>query len=199
MASPLLANLYLHPLDVMITCAGYKMVRYADDLVILCQTEAEAHAALGLLQEWVVANGLTLHPGKTRVSNWLEPIQGFEFLGYRCEAGRRYVRAKSLKALKDKIRAKTRRTRGASLNAIIQDLNPTLKGWFEYFKHAHKTVFSSIDGFVRRRLRAILRKQEKRPGRGICYADHKRSPNAFFANRGLFTMVEAHAQACRSR
>lgn len=198
-ASPLLANLYLHPLDVLITGAGYKLVRYADDLVILCQTAAEAHAALDLLKEWVSANGLILHPEKTRVGNWLEQQEGFEFLGYRFERGRRYARAKSLNALKDKIRAKTRRTRGASLKAIVEDLNPTLKGSFGYFKHAHKTVFSSIDGFVRRRLRAILRKQEKRPGRGLCHADHKRWPNAFFATHGLFTMTEAHGQACRSR
>lgn len=198
-ASPLLANLYLHPLDVLITGAGYKMVRYADDLVILCRTSEEAYAALALLKEWVDANGLTLHPDKTRVGNWLQPKEGFEFLGYRFEAGSRYVRAKSLNALKDKIRDKTGRSRGASLKTIIEDLNPTLKGWFEYFKHAHKTVFSSIDGFVRRRLRSILRRQEKRPGRGICHADHKRWPNAFFATHGLFTMTEAHGQACRSR
>jgi len=198
-ASPLLANLYLHPLDVLITSAGYKMVRYADDLVILCQTMQEARTALGLVHDWTQANGLTLHPEKTRVGNCLESGEGFDFLGYRFESGKRHVRAKSLKALRDKVRQKTVRTRGDSLTRIIEDLNPTLRGWFEYFKHAHWHTFSSVDGFVRRRLRAVLRKQDKRPGHGMCQADHRRWPNAFFAAHGLFTMVEACAQASRSR
>jgi RNA-directed DNA polymerase len=198
-ASPLLANIYLHPLDLLITRSGYRMVRYADDFVILCKTQKEAHDALALVTAWTQENGLNLHPEKTHVGNCLDKGNGFEFLGYRFEEGKRSVRAKSLKALKDKIRQKTKRTRGHSLKSIIEDINPTLRGWFEYFKHAHHFVFSSLDGFVRRRLRAILRKQKKRPGRGICCEDHRRWPNAFFAERGLFTMVKAHAMACRSR
>lgn len=198
-ASPLLANIYLHPLDLLITRSGYRMVRYADDFVILCKTQKEAHDALAFVTAWTQENGLNLHPEKTHVGNCLDKGNGFEFLGYRFEEGRRSVRAKSLKALKDKIRQKTKRTRGHNLKSIIEDINPTLRGWFEYFKHAHHFVFSSLDGFVRRRLRAILRKQKKRPGRGICLEDHRRWPNAFFAERGLFTMVKAHAMACRSR
>ena len=105
----------------------------------------------------------------------------------------------SSKALRDRIRAKTRRTRGDSLCSIIEELNPILKGWFGYFKHAHPMTFSGVDGLVRRRLRAIRRKQEKRPGLGRCLDDHKRWPKAFFADLGLFTMTEAHALASRSR
>lgn len=197
--SPLLANLYLHPLDRLMEQQGYRMIRYADDFVILCGNRTEAEAALSKVQEWVQEHGLQLHPDKTAIGNCREPGQGFEFLGYRFEAGRRYVRPKSLKALKDKIRQKTRRTRGDSVKQIIHDLNPTLKGWYEYFKHAHRTTFKGIDGFVRRRLRAVLRKQNKRPGFGHCQADHQRWPNAFFANHGLFTMHEARALACQSR
>ena len=89
--SPLLANLYLHPLDVLMEQSGYRMVRYADDFVILCATEAEAVAALCQVSAWVSANGLTLHPDKTRIGDSLQPGQGFEFLGYRFEAGRRAV------------------------------------------------------------------------------------------------------------
>ena len=74
-----------------------------------------------------------------------------------------------------------------------------LRGWFGYFKHANPYVFKSADGFIRRRLRAVLRKQQKRPGMGHCLTDHKRWPNAFFAELGLFTMTEARALACRSR
>jgi RNA-directed DNA polymerase len=198
-ASPLLANIYLHPLDMAVAKAGYHMIRYADDLVILCKSEDEACDALTLVSKWTRSNGLDLHPEKTCIGNCLERGKGFEFLGYRFETGRRYVRSKSLNALKDKIRQKTRRTRGNSLIDIIDDINPTLVGWFEYFKHAHCNTFNSVDGFVRRRLRAILRKHEKRPGRGICHADHKRWPNIFFDRHGLFTMADAHALARRSR
>jgi len=193
--SPLLANLYLHPLDLLMEAGGYRMVRYADDFVILCRTAAEAQAALRQVEDWTVANGLTLHPDKTKVGDCREPGQGFEFLGYRFEAGRRLVRKKSLKALKDKVRARTTRSRGDSLERIIADLNPMLKGWFGYFQHATVGVFGHLDGFVRRRLRALLRKQEKRPGAGRCRADHQRWPNDFFANAGLFTLETAHARA----
>ena len=85
--------------------------------------------------------------------------QGFEFLGYRFEAGQRWVRKKSLMSLRDKIRAKTKRNRGDSIAYVIASLNPTLQGWYGYFQHAHRYTFSSIDGFVRRRLRALLRRQ----------------------------------------
>jgi len=120
-------------------------------------------------------------------------------LRYRFEAGRRWVRKKSLKSLKERIRAKTGRTRGVSLKSIITDLNPMLKGWFGYFKHAHPLEFQRLDGFIRRRLRALLRKQEKRPGFGRCQADHGRWPNAFFAEQGLFTITGAHVLASQSR
>ena len=197
--SPLLANIYLHPLDQMMEASGVKMVRYADDFMILCRTPAEAQAALHRVQAWVAANGLTLHPDKTRVGDSSQPGQGFEFLGYRFEAGRRLVRKKSLTAFKDKVRAQTRRSRGDSLARIIGDLNPLLRGWFGYFKHATPALYGVLDGFVRRRLRAALRKQEKRPGIGRCAADHQRWPNAFFAAQGLFTLRTAFAAARHSR
>ncbi len=197
--SPLLANIYLHPLDGQMRERGYQMVRYADDFVVLCRSAAHAQAALAEVHAWVAANGLSLHPDKTHVGDCREPGQGFEFLGYRFEAGRRWVRGKSVKALRDRIRAKTRRTRGESLSRIIADLNPLLRGWFAYFQHAHPWTFSGMDGFLRRRLRALLRKQEKRPGRGRSLADHLRWPKTFFADMGLFTMSEAHALARQSR
>jgi RNA-directed DNA polymerase len=197
--SPLLANLYLHPLDVKMSELGYRMVRYADDFVILCTSAPQAQAALEEVKAWVEENGLNLHPDKTHVGDCLVPGQGFEFLGYRFEAGGRRVRDKSLKGLKDKVREKTRRTRGDSMRTIIEDLSPMLRGWFGYFKHAHRHTFSTLDGLIRRRLRAILRKQEKRPGMGRCYEDHRRWPNAYFANLGLFTMSQAHHYASQSR
>jgi RNA-directed DNA polymerase len=197
--SPLLANIYLHPLDLLMEEAGHRMVRYADDFVILCRTAEEAAAALRQVTAWTTANGLTLHPDKTRIGDARQPGQGFDFLGFRFEGGRRYVREKSRQALKDKVRAMTKRSRGDSLERIIKDLNPRLRGWFEYFKHAVPSEFRLMDGFIRRRLRAILRKQEKRPDFGLCFADHQRWPNAYFANLGLFTMSTARYQARHSR
>jgi RNA-directed DNA polymerase len=197
--SPLLANLYLHPLDERMTKLGYRMVRYADDFVILCGSAEQAQAALEEVKAWVEANGLTLHPDKTHIGDCRIEGQGFEFLGYRFEAGKRWVRKKSLQGFKDKIREKTRRTRGESLARIIADLTPTIRGWYGYFKHACRREFPALDGFIRRRLRAILRKQEKRPGFGKCHDDHKRWPNAYFAALGLFTMTEARVMASQSR
>lgn len=194
--SPLLANLYLHALDELMRDRGHRMVRYADDFVILCRSRDEADAALAEVREWVQANGLTLHPEKTHVGDWRQPGEGFDFLGYRFEAGRRWVRKKSLANLRQKVRDKTRRSRGDSLERLIADLNPMLRGWFQYFKHAYSTTFTEIDGFVRRRLRAVLRKQEKRPAFGRSVEDSKRWPNAFFANKGLFTL---HAAFCAAR
>ena len=163
--------------------------------MILCPTAEEAGKALEEIKAWVEANGLSLHPEKTHIGDCRIKGQGFEFLGYRFEAGRRWVRKKSLMALKDKIRAKTRRTRGDSLARIVADLNPLLIGWYGYFRHACRWVFPAVDGFIRRRLRAILRKHEKRPGFGRCQTDQSRWPNAYFAAQGLFTMTEARMLA----
>ncbi|NCF83686.1 MAG: group II intron reverse transcriptase/maturase [Proteobacteria bacterium] len=197
--SPLLANIYLHPLDVELSEAGYQSVRYADDMVIACRTREEAEAALAQMQRWCESQGLRLHPDKTHVGDCRVAGQGFDFLGYRFEAGRRWVRKKSLKAFKTRIKEKTRRTRGQSLRVIIDDLNPSLQGWFAYFKHADRYTFRALDGFIRRRLRALLRKQQHRPGMGMCAADHHRWPNVFFARHGLFTLETARAMASQSR
>lgn len=197
--SPLLANIYLHSLDRQMKQKGYRMVRYADDFVVLCRTAEEARAALNEVRAWVEQNGLKLNADKTHVGDCRQAGQGFEFLGYRFEVGRRWVRRKSLLALRERIRHKTRRTRGDSLACIIADLNPTLRGWFHYFKHAQPWVHQLTDGFVRRRLRAILRKQDKRPGMGKCRDDHLRWPNTFFALQGLFTLTTARMLASQSR
>jgi RNA-directed DNA polymerase len=197
--SPLLANIYLDPLDLLMEESGYRMVRYADDFVILCRTRQEAEAALDRVAAWVAQNGLTLHPDKTRIGDCREPGRGFEFLGYRFEAGLRLVRKKSLRAFKDKVRAMTGRSRGASMRLIIDDLNPVLRGWFGYFKQAAPSVHHRLDGFIRRRLRSILRKQEKRPAFGRCLADHQRWPNAYFASLGLFALSTARYRARHSR
>lgn len=193
--SPLLSNIYLDPLDHLMARAGYEMVRYADDFVVLCRSEAEATQALAMIGEWTATAGLVLHPAKTRTVDARQ--QGFEFLGYRFEGGRRRPRAKSLTKFKDAVRAKTRRNSGHSLETIIDNLNPTLRGWFAYFQHSYRPVFTDLDGWIRRRLRSLLRK--RRGMKGIARgADHQRWPNAFFARHGLFSLRSAHALACQS-
>src|SRR3954463_2900267 len=141
--SPLLSNIYLDPLDHLMARAGFAMVRYADDLVILCRTPDEANRALELVRPWVSENGLTLHPTKSKVVD--TRTEGFDFLGYHFEGGERWPREKSLAKLKDTIRAKTRRTQGDSLPKIIASLNRTLRGWFEYFKHSRGWIFREVD------------------------------------------------------
>jgi RNA-directed DNA polymerase len=195
--SPLLANIYLHPVDGVMAEAGYEMVRYADDLVILCRTEAEARAALALLATEMERRRLRLHPEKTRVVD-ATARGGFEFLGYHFEQGRRRPRKKSLQALKDRIRAKTPRSAGRSLSKIIADVNSTTRGWFEYFKHSRKTTFPPLDAWIRMRLRSILRQRRHRTGRGRG-SDHQRWPNAFFQQQGLFSLAMAHAAIRPSR
>jgi RNA-directed DNA polymerase len=196
--SPLLSNVYLHPLDQLMAAEGFEMTRYADDLVVLCRTEAEAKAALACLQAWVTKAGLVLHPDKTKIVNTLDPNSGgFEFLGYYFHNGQKRPRRKSLRKFKDAVRRKTRRQNGCSMEETIADLNPLLRGWFEYFKHSHKWTFNSLDGWIRMRLRSILRRRRRRRGRGRG-ADHQRWPNAYFRNLGLYSLATAHAEACQS-
>jgi RNA-directed DNA polymerase len=195
--SPLLSNIYLDPLDHLMAGRGFEMVRYADDFVVMCRNLEDATAALALVQEWTASAGLTLHPTKTRLVN--ERKDGFDFLGYHFEAGRRWPRTKSRQKFRDTIRAKTKRTSGHSMTQIIADVNRTLRGWFEYFKHSLRPTFRMEDGFVRRRLRSILRKRSHRRGSAKANgADQTRWTEAFFAALGLFSSQQAHAAACQS-
>ena len=188
--SPLLANLYLNPLDHQMEKAGWETVRYADDLVILCRSEAEAQAALATVQQWVSEAGLTLHPEKTRVVKASEP-GGFDFLGYHFERGMKWPRAKSLKKLRQRVSEQTGRTDGRSFKAIVSGVNRTLRGWYEYFQHSKGNVFASVDGYVRRRLRSLLEKRRSRTRQGLGTA-HQRWPNEWLARRGLLSLAAAH-------
>ena len=163
---------------------------------MLCGSQAEAQRALETLGAWVATNGLSLHPNKTRLVDASQP-GGFDFRGYHFERGMRWPRAKSLKQLKATLRQKTRRSQGRSLKAICADLNGTLRGWFEYFKHSHYTAFEPIDQYTRGRLRSILRKRHGKKGRGRGL-DHQRWPNAYFTALGLFALKPAHAAARQS-
>lgn len=198
--SPLLANIYLNPLDHRMAALGYRMVRYADDFVVMCQTREEAEAALAEIGAFMEAAQLTLHPEKTRIAS-LEAGDQFEFLGYRFKPhkGRilRFPRNKSEKKLRESIRKYTHRANGHSMECIIAKINPILRGWFGYFKHSYKTAFPGMDGWVRMRLRSILRKRRKRRGRGRG-SDHQLWPNKYFRNRGLFSLTTAHEELRKS-
>jgi len=188
--SPLLANLYLNPLDHHMAKAGWEMVRYADDLVILCRSQAEAHAALATMKVWVAEAGLTVHPEKTRVVNATQ-LGGFDFLGYHFERGKRWPRKKSLGKLKDRVRVQTSRLDGRSLQEIVADVNRTLRGWYGYFQHSSTKTFEIVDGYVRRRLRSLLQWRRDGRGKGKGAAD-QRWPNEWFARCGLLSLKTEH-------
>jgi len=195
--SPLLANIYLDPLDWLVAESGFEMVRYADDMVVLCRSREEAVDALSKIKAWMEGAGLTLHPDKTRMVDMNHADSQFDFLGYRFKRSRRgrlirLVRPKSLRKLCEAIKPKTLRNNGKSMEAIVTDLNRTLKGWFGYFKHVHPSELGDIDQWLRKRLRSILRK--RRGGRGCGRGrDHHRWPNRYFTELGLFCLLDAQA------
>lgn len=192
--SPLLANVYLHPVDMAMRQAGFTLVRYADDMVVLCRTKEEAEAALVKLGELLEGRGLQLHPDKTRIAHLMER-PGFQFLGYVFYDKYRDPRPSSQDKLRASLRDKTKRNTGHSFKDLILMLNASLRGWYNYFKFcsANSRVWKKIDAWVRFRLRAILDKRRKggrsnRRGRGHA---HYRWPIAYFTEHGLFSLVSA--------
>ena len=192
--SPLLANVYLHPVDTAMRQAGFTLVRYADDMVVLCRTREEAEAALVRLGELLEGRGLQLHPDKTRIAHLMER-PGFQFLGYVFYDKYRDPRPSSQDKLRASLRGKTKRNTGHSFKDIISTLNASLRGWYNYFKFcsANSRVWIKIDAWTRFRLRSILDKRRKggrsnRRGRGHA---HYRWPIAYFTEHGLFSLVSA--------
>lgn len=194
--SPLLANIYLNPLDHQMSKEGHQMVRYADDMVILCPSAEIAETVLENLREWSAQAGLELHPEKTKIVDMGQPKAFFEFLGYKFWRSKtsgailRFIRPKSEKKFKAAIKPLTRRTSGQSLTAIIQRLRPKLQGFYGYFKHAGVDSLEAMDGWIRGRLRGILRRRKGLRGRGRGI-DHQRWNNRYFAELGLFSLAAA--------
>ncbi len=195
--SPLLSNVYLDPLDHLMSRSGFAMMRYADDFVILCRTADEAHRALDVVREWVLENRLTLHPAKTRIVD--SRSERFEFLGYEFHGVKHWPRKKSLQKLKATLRQQTRRNSGNSLSWIIATVNPVLRGWFAYFQHSSRpSTYKDLDSWLRMRLRSLLRRRSG--GRGVA-RDQSASvtwPNRFFAQQRLFRLTTAHAAVRQS-
>jgi RNA-directed DNA polymerase len=193
--SPLLANIYLNPLDWLMSEAGFKMIRYADDMVVMCQSQQEAQRALEIIGGWILQMGLELNHDKSRVVDMNQPDNFFEFLGYRFKTSKnkrimRLVRPKSKQKLRRTIKPLTRRNSGKSMKEICQIINPKLRGWYGYFKHARGSELRSIDQWIRARLRSILRKRHGLRGRSRG-SDHQRWRNHYFTELGLFSLEAA--------
>ncbi len=195
--SPLLANIYLNPLDQLMAQKGWEMVRYADDFIILCESQEQAERALAEVRQWVAGAGLILHPTKTRIVD-ASQRGGFDFLGYHFERGYRWPRQKSMDKFKEALRAKTRRNRSGSMTDIIAQINPILRGWMGYFQHSIGNIFPELDSWIRGRLRSIVRKRHKRKGRARG-SDHQRWPNAYFAELGLISLALTRVEAAAAR
>ncbi len=186
--SPVLSNLYLNPLDHLMASQGFEMVRYADDFVILCRSMDEAQAALTVVQDWVTDAGLTLHPTKTHIVDMRE--KSFAFLGYSFRGRFRFPRKKSHQKLVNRIRELTPRKSGESLDTMIARINRSLRGWFNYFRHCFWNIYGSYDAMIRRRLRRLLLKRNRRNPQRLSRT--QRWPNKFFADHGLYSLREAH-------
>ena len=196
--SPLLANIYLNPLDWLMEQAGLEMVRYADDMVILCQDRTTAERAMNRIRQWMKTAKLELHPEKTKIVDLTQKGSFFDFLGYRFWRGQggnilRFIRPKSRMKLRERLKPLTRRANGHSMEAIVQKINPILRGYYGYFKHASARALEDVDQWVRGRLRSILRKRAKRKGRARG-RDHQRWKNCYFADVGLFSLKQAQIE-----
>jgi RNA-directed DNA polymerase len=199
--SPLLANIYLHALDEVWAKRGHgELVRYADDLVALCRTQAEAEAALALVRTVFTELGLELHPDKTRIVDLREGRQGFDFLGCHFHArvsGRllergvrryylhRWPSQRSMKRVRQRVHDLTGRNRNGvkDIRVLIRDLNPILRGWGNYFRTGNATIkFIHIDRYVRRRLVRFL---IRRHGRNLHAGRVKQWTDDWFHRQGL--------------
>src|SRR5713101_5664111 len=168
--SPTLSNILLTPFDREMRLRGYQLTRYADDWVITCKSAAEARAAVDAACRILKQLGVELHPQKTRI---VHVRYGFEFLGYKIKRGYRklhlpeskirsqarqdalyaYPKAKSISRFMDQVRQRTKRTMPLPTKELIEELNPLLRGWGEYYKRAHiRKLFQRLDGWVRRRI-----------------------------------------------
>jgi RNA-directed DNA polymerase len=192
--SPVLSNLYLNPLDHQMADSGFEMVRYADDFVVLCRSQAEAEEALAMITAWIEEAGLTLHPTKTKIVD--SRVKSFAFLGYSFRGDKIYPRRESLAKMKTRIVELTPRQRPGSIASIATELNRTLVGWFHYFRHCRWTIYKDLDANIRARLRRLLmRRHRKNPAR---LPRTQRWPNAYFAKTGLYSLREAHFRFAQS-
>lgn len=179
--SPLLANIYLHYFDQTMLERGYRLVRYADDFVILCKLERKAQRALEVTKQIIEGElKLTVHPEKTRIVHFDE---GFEFLGFKFYWKFTGPREKSLKKFKDKVRNTTRRQQGNNLQFVIKNLNPIIRGWGNYYRKSNiKSLFRDLDQWIRMRIRAFIEKKK------AIMHQNRRIPNKWLVEQGLVSL-----------
>jgi len=151
--SPLLSNVYLTVLDNALTEGGYKFVRYADDVLILCRSGEEAERALNHARTVLARLKLELNEEKTHISTF---DKGFDFLGFHFGKRGRSVARKSLKAFYDKVRETTKRHQGDKpVESVIEALKPHLRGWANYHREGRNVgLFTRLDKWIRKRLRS---------------------------------------------
>lgn len=183
--SPILANIYLNDFDHKIDKAGLKLVRYADDFVILCKTVNQATSASKMVKDIMKSLDLELAEAKTQVTEYW---RGFEFLGYHFQkfyGNRKWPRRKAIDSFKDKIRQATRRQQPKNVKMVIAQLNPIIRGWGHYFKYGEvKGKYQELDSWTRMRLRSFLEKKKWPSGKNWKY------PNDHFKNLGLVSLTD---------
>ncbi len=180
--SPLLANIYLHRLDSEVRAAGFRLVRYADDLVILADRRWKAEAADRLVRRILADIGLEVAEAKSGVT---AVADGFEFLGFSYSRSWFSPRPDARARFKDRVRVLTRRNAPVSLDQMIADLNPLIRGWGRYFAQSDVTdLFRRLDAWIRMRLRSKIIGR-KSTGRG-----QRHMPAAAFARLGLVSLTE---------
>ncbi len=179
--SPLLANVALHTLDEAWAAMPRRpgvLVRYADDLVVICPTGDRAVLAREQVGSIIATLGLRLHPDKTRVANLRNGAEGFDFLGFHHRMveswkrrGRwflqRWPSQRAMASIRAKIRAKTTRPSAhLPLDYVVRDLNAVLRGWGAYFRYGNSTrKFAVIDSYVHERLALLVSFGHSRSGR----------------------------------
>ena len=158
--SPLLANIALNGLDWHLHDAGFRHVRYADDFVVLCQTEAQVKEAHELVQRHLTTLGLTLSAEKTKVTRFRE---GFAFLGFAISSWSVTMRPKSVEKFKTKIRERT--TRHHNLDQeVVKKVNQVVRGTANYFATSFSSVgdrFRGLDRWLRMRIRCMKFKHKR--------------------------------------
>ena len=162
--SPLLANIYLDAFDQHMKNRGHRIVRYADDILILTRSKSAASNALKQASHYLEGElKLTVNRQKTEI---VHSGEGVKFLGVVIHTGYTRIREERIRRTKDKVKKITRRNSPVNLATVIADLNPVLRGFANYFKTANCSgVFKELAQWIRRRLRAKQMKLWKRPKR----------------------------------
>lgn len=162
--SPLVSNVYLDEFDQFARSRGHRIVRYADDILILCRSRGAAENARRVATEYLEGElKLTVNQEKTHVAHARE---GVKFLGVTIRSGSTSIQAGKIASFKEKVKNITRRNSPVNLKKVIADLNPVLRGFGNYFKIANcKGMFQRLSEWVRRRLRAKQMDLWKKPRR----------------------------------